>query len=80
MESKCFNNLDDEKLIKMVRYYPVLYKLYDENYKNNIRKENVWNNISAAVGKTVNQIKIIIILNIVILFLTKIYNINYNTK
>lgn len=50
MKSKSFNAEKDEKLIGMVQSYPVLYDLSDKNYKNNYIKENVWKEISIAIG------------------------------
>lgn len=50
MKSKSFNAEKDEKLIRMVQSYPVLYDLSDKNYKNNYIKENVWKEISIAIG------------------------------
>jgi len=51
MESKVFSAENDEKLIEMVRDCPVLYKLSEKNYKDNNIKENVWKEISIAIGK-----------------------------
>jgi len=36
----------------MVRVYPVLCKLSDQNYKNNNIKENVRKDISIVIGKS----------------------------
>lgn len=49
MESKLFSAENVEKLIEMIRNYPLLYKLSDKNYKDNI-KQNVWKEISIAIG------------------------------
>lgn len=51
MESRSFNTMDDEKLIEVIRNYPVIYKLSDKNYKDNIIKDNVWKEISQSIGK-----------------------------
>jgi len=51
MESKVFSPVNDEKLIELVRNHPVLYKLSQKNYKDNNIKENVWKEISIAIGK-----------------------------
>ncbi|XP_060861708.1 uncharacterized protein LOC132938721 [Metopolophium dirhodum] len=57
MESRAFNVMDDEKLIEVVRNYPVIYKLSDKNYKDNCIKDNVWKEISQSIGKNVNDCK-----------------------
>jgi hypothetical protein len=51
MESRAFNVMDDEKLIEVIRNYPVIYKLSDKNYKDNCIKDNVWKEISQSIGK-----------------------------
>lgn len=51
MEPKSFNAMDDERLIEVVRNYPVLYQMSDKNHKDNAVKENVWKEISRSVGK-----------------------------
>jgi len=52
MESKKFDAVNDEKLIEMVRDYPVLYKSSDKNYKDNNIKGNVWREISIVIGNS----------------------------
>lgn len=43
--------MDDEKLIEVIRNYPVIYKLNDKNYKDNCIKYNVLKEISQSIGK-----------------------------
>lgn len=50
MESR-FTPVEDEKLIEMVRGYPLLYNLSDRKYKDSTIKENIWKEISNAIGK-----------------------------
>jgi len=53
MESKTFYTVNNEKLIEMVRDYPViLYKLSDINYTDNNIKKKVWKEIAIVIGKS----------------------------
>ena len=40
------NIVKEEQLINLVRTYPELYDLSNEHYSNQIRKNNIWKEIS----------------------------------
>lgn len=40
-----------EKLIEIVRKYPILYDLSHEDYKNIRKKDNVWDTIGEEIGE-----------------------------
>lgn len=47
--------MDDEKLIIEVQKYECLFNPRDKHYKNNLRRDNKWNEVGEAVGATGKQ-------------------------
>jgi hypothetical protein len=59
-----FSPSEDELLVHEVQNNSVLYSIADENFKNNIIKNNIWKHISTTIGKSgkylnIKQINII---------------------
>lgn len=57
---RCFktriaNEMDDEKLIIEVQKHQCLFNPKDKHYKNNLRRDNRWNEVGEAVGATGKQ-------------------------
>ena len=42
--------MDDEKLISLVREYPILYDKSLSTYKDNDKKNNAWQLIAESIG------------------------------
>ncbi|KAL1493642.1 hypothetical protein ABEB36_009341 [Hypothenemus hampei] len=46
-----------EKIIELVRKYPILYDLSHEDYKNTRKKDKVWSTIGEEIGENGEEIK-----------------------
>ena len=41
-----------EKMLEMVKQYPVIYNLSDKNYRNIQKKEKVWDKMRLELGES----------------------------
>jgi len=52
MSAVVFSPQEDEIFIEFVRKYPILYDSSHMQYKNLIKKDSIWKEISQNIGKS----------------------------
>lgn len=50
-----------EKIIKVVRNYPIIYDLSHEDYKNIRKKDKIWSKIGEEIGENGKKLLFIIV-------------------